>query len=36
MPGGDLTGYIDKYPDADRLDLVGVPPPILGDAFTPV
>ena len=23
MPGGDLLGYIEGYPDADRLDLVG-------------
>ena len=26
MPGGDLRGYVKKYPDADRLGLVGVPP----------
>jgi serine/threonine protein kinase len=24
MPGGDLTEYIRKHPDVDRLDLVGV------------
>ena len=23
MPGGDLLGYIEGHPDADRLDLVG-------------
>ena len=26
MPGGDLTEYIKKHPDTDRLDLVGAPP----------
>ena len=26
MSGGDLPGYIEKNPDADRLKLVGVPP----------
>ena len=25
MSGGDLPGYIMRYPDADRLGLVGVP-----------
>lgn len=25
MPGGDLPEYIKKHPDADRLDLVGIP-----------
>ena len=25
MPGGDLPGYIEKNPNADRLKLVGVP-----------
>jgi len=29
MPGGDLTGYINKYPGADRISLVGDPPPML-------
>jgi len=29
MPGGDLTGYISKYPGADRISLVGDPPPVL-------
>lgn len=29
MPGGDLTGYINKYPDADRISLVGDLPPVL-------
>ena len=24
MPGGDLREYIEKHPDADRLELVGV------------
>ena len=35
MPGGDLTEYIKKHPGADRLTLVGAPPPILDDALTP-
>ena len=26
MSGGDLLGYIEKNPNADRLELVGVPP----------
>jgi serine/threonine protein kinase len=26
MPGGDLTEYIKKHPDAGRIGLVGVPP----------
>jgi hypothetical protein len=26
MPGGHLLSYIKNNPDADRLDLVGVPP----------
>ena len=26
IPGGDLPGYIEKNPDADRVQLVGVPP----------
>jgi hypothetical protein len=29
MPGGDLTEYIKKDPDVDRLDLVGAFPPWL-------
>ena len=28
MPGGDLPVYIKKNPDVDRLQLVGVPPPV--------
>ena len=28
MPGGDLPGYIEKNPNADRLELVGVPPAV--------
>ena len=28
MSGGDLPEYIEKYPDADRLGLVGVRPVI--------
>jgi len=34
MPGGDLTEYIRKHPDTDRLRLVGFLPPTLDDVFT--
>jgi serine/threonine protein kinase len=34
MPGGDLTEHIRNYPNADRLDLVGVPPVMLGLTLT--
>ena len=36
MPGGNLTGYIKKYSGADRLGLVGGPPPVLGGVFIPL
>ena len=29
MPGGDLMEYTSKYPDADRIGLVCVPPVVL-------
>ena len=35
IPGGDLTEYIEKHPDAGRLDLVGVPPVVFDLALTP-
>jgi len=35
MANGDLTEYIVTHPDTDRLELVGVPYPILGGALTP-
>ena len=35
MTGGDLTEYIKKHPNADRLSLVGVPPPTLVGTLTP-
>jgi serine/threonine protein kinase len=35
IPGGDLTEYIKKHPDADRLGLVGVSPAAFDPAFTP-
>ena len=35
MPGGDLTEYIGKHPNPDRLGLVSVLPPLLDDPFTP-
>ena len=35
IPGGDLTEYIKKHPDAGRLDLVGVPPVVFDPALTP-
>jgi hypothetical protein len=34
MPGGDLTEYIKKYPEVDRLDLVGVPPVVFEPPLT--
>ena len=35
MVGGDLREYIKQHPDADRLGLVGVPPPHLGRCVYP-
>ena len=35
MPGGDLTEYIRKHPDTDRLGLVGVISVVLGFTLTP-
>ena len=35
MPGGDLTEYIEKHPDADRIGLVGVPPVVSSPTLTP-
>ena len=34
MPGGDLTKYIKKHPDADRLGLVGAPPAVFDLTLT--
>lgn len=36
MPGGDLTGHIKKYPDADRMSLVGVTFATFDPTLTPV
>ena len=33
MPDVDLTGYITDHPDADRLNLVGVPSTVLCDVL---
>ena len=35
MPGGDLTEYIKKNPDADRLGLVNSPAVVSNPALTP-
>ena len=35
MPGGDLSGYIKKNPNADRLKLVGVPPVVITPRLLP-
>ena len=35
MPGGDLTEYVGKHPEADRLSLVSVPPAPLDATLTP-
>ena len=35
MPGGDLTDYVKKHPDADRLDLVGPSPIVFDPTLTP-
>ena len=35
MPGGDLTEYVGKHPEADRLSLVSVPLSALDQALTP-
>ena len=35
MPGGHLTEYINKNPDADRLGLVNSPTVVLNPALTP-
>ena len=34
IPSGDLTEYLKKNPDADRLGLVGVPPAAFDPALT--
>lgn len=36
MPGGDLTEYIGKHPDANRLGLVGAPSPLFDPMLTSV
>ena len=36
MPRGDLTEYVGKHPEADRLSLVSVPPSALDAALTPL
>ena len=36
MSGGEMSGYIKKHPDVDRLKLVGVPPVVFIPALTPV
>ena len=35
MPGGDLTDYIKKHSDADRVGLVGVPFVVSDPTLTP-
>ena len=35
ISGGNLLGYITKYPDSDRLGLVRVPSTALCDVLTP-
>lgn len=35
MPGGNLTEYIKKHPDADRLDIVDAPPIASDPTLTP-
>jgi len=35
MPGGDLTGYVKKYPGADRCGLVSTSAVIFGLILTP-
>ena len=35
MPDADLTGYIASHPDADKLNLVGVPSTVICDVLTP-
>ena len=35
MPSGELTKYIGKHPDANRLDLVSIPPLGSGPILTP-
>ena len=35
MPSGDLTEYVRKHPEADRLSLVSVLPSALDQALTP-
>ena len=34
MPGGELTKYIEKNPDANRIALVGVPPSLFDPLFS--
>ena len=36
MSGGSLTDYINQHPDADRLELVGPPPPATGKVLIPI
>ena len=36
MTGGDLTEYINKYPDADRISLVSAPAVVFDPMFTPL
>jgi len=35
MTGGDLTEYINKYPDADRISLVSAPAVVFDPMLTP-
>jgi len=35
MPNGNLTEYIRTHPETDRLELVGVPRPVLDYSLTP-
>ena len=35
MSGGSLTEYVKKNPNADRLDLVGIPPVKFDPTLTP-
>lgn len=35
IPNGNLTEYIKRHPDADRLGLVGVLHPVLDHSLTP-
>ena len=35
IPGGELTEYIKKHPNADRLNLVGICPVLFDPTLTP-